>query len=129
MRHDGHLVQRRLAVEEKHVAIVEVSLDDVSELELRRDPAAVAVLEILRPARFETDKVGTRVLVHAVPHALADGLDVVAGNHLRVGHHLGDVQRHAHLVDAQVGVGGDDGATAEVDALSERLPRKRPCFP
>ena len=42
---------------------------------------------------------------------------------------LRDVDRHADLVDRQVGVGRDDGAPREVDALARRLPRKRPCLP
>mmetsp|Transcript_13597 Transcript_13597/g.53664 ORF Transcript_13597/g.53664 Transcript_13597/m.53664 type:complete len:532 (-) Transcript_13597:120-1715(-) len=124
MRHDGHLVQRGLAVEQQHVAVVEVPLHHVTVLELARDAPAVAVLEVLGPAGFESHKVCPGVLVHPVANALADHLDVVPGHNLRVGHHLRDVHRHPDLVDAQVGIGRDDRAAAEVDALAGEVSSK-----
>ena len=118
VRHDGHLVQRGLAVEQQHVAVVQVPLNHVTVLELAGDAPAVAVLEVLGPAGFESHKVCPGVLVHPVANALANHLDVVSGHNLRVGHHLRDVHRHPDLVDAQVGIGRDDRAAAKVDALT-----------
>ena len=127
--HDGHLMQRRLTVEQQHVAVVQVPFDHVTVLELARHAPAVAVFEVLGTPRFEADKVGARVLVHAVANALADHLDVVPGHHLRVGHHLRDVQRDPNLVDAKVGVRGDDGAAAKVHSFSRQVSSEAALFP
>ena len=126
MRHDGHLVQRGLAVEEHHVAVVQVPLNDVTELELRGHPPAVPVLEVLRAAALEAHEVGARVVVHAVANPLADHLDVVPGNHLGVRHHLRDVQRDPQLVYTKVGIRRDHRAARKVDALPRQVSAEPP---
>jgi hypothetical protein len=129
VRHDAHLVQARLSVEEQHVAVLEVALDDVPELEFARDPSPVAVLQVLRPAGLEPHEVRARVAVHAVSDALAHGLDVVPGDHLGVRHHLRDVERHPHLVDPEVRIRGDHRPPAEVHALAAQVPAEPALLP
>ena len=48
-------------------------------------------------------------------------LDIVGGHALRVGQAHGKVGGDADLSSAQVGVGGDDGAAGEVDALPHHV--------
>mmetsp|Transcript_41853 Transcript_41853/g.107090 ORF Transcript_41853/g.107090 Transcript_41853/m.107090 type:complete len:579 (+) Transcript_41853:833-2569(+) len=119
--HDGHAVQAGLAVEEHHVAISQVALHDVAHLELRRDALAVAILEEPLAAIGEQHKPGARVRGDAIHDALPQALDVVRGDALGVRERSGHLDGDAYLVDADVGVGGDDSSAAEVDALAAEV--------
>jgi hypothetical protein len=106
-----------------------VPLHGVSHLQLGGDFPPVAVFQVLRASALEAHEIRAGVLVHAVPDALPDFLDVVPGHNLGVRHELRDVQRHAHLVDAQVRVGRDDGSAGKVDAFSGKVPAETPLLP
>mmetsp|Transcript_7775 Transcript_7775/g.13375 ORF Transcript_7775/g.13375 Transcript_7775/m.13375 type:complete len:211 (+) Transcript_7775:2772-3404(+) len=126
MRHQTHLVQRRLAVEQDHVAVHHVPLHNVTYFELRGHFPAVPELEEPLVAVRKHHEVGSRVLRHPVHHALAQHLDVVARHFVRVRHVHGDVHGHAHLVDPEVRVRGDHRASTEVHSLAAKIPPKPP---
>ena len=119
--HDGLAVQGGLAVEEDGVPVVQVALHHVARAQLGRDAAAVAVLQEPAPAVREAHKVGARPAAHAGEDAGAQVGQVVRGDAGRVGQGHGDGAGDAHLADAQVGVGRDDGAGGKVDALARQV--------
>lgn len=59
-----------------------------------------------------------------VKDAGLQALHVVGGHPLRVGQGHCDLHGHCHLIHPQVGVGGDDCAASEVDALAAQVPPK-----
>ena len=121
--HDGHLVQRRLTVEEHAVAVDHVPLHLVPVLESLvalafHEPKvqALAILadDVLGPSL-------ARGRVRAVLDELTQALDVVRGHRLRVGHVESDRPRDAELVEHQVGVGRDHRARRKVNALTHQV--------
>ena len=76
--HHGHLVQRRLAVEEHKVTIAHVSVHNVAILQLRGQLATIGILERLGEARFGLANIlGTRPLIWARKHQALQLGDVV----------------------------------------------------
>ena len=59
--------------------------------------------------------------VGPIDYEPAQEMNVRPGDALRIREDLGHVDRHGHLVDAQVGVGRNDGARAKVDALAAQV--------
>jgi len=57
--------------------------------------------------------ISARSLAHLLPIVLVDFFGV--------GHGLGNVLRHANLVDAEVRIGGDDGSGRVVDTLPGQI--------
>src|SRR5581483_2938253 len=126
VRHHRHAVQRGLAVEQHDVAVHEVALDHEAGLEALRHLRGVDVRDL------EAAAVGAEDVVDAglVDAAHAGGGARAAGDQLLdllvvVRRDLdGDRQfarglhGDAHVVDADVGVGRDHRAGAEVDALA-----------
>ena len=100
-------------------------LNEISELQLLRDLPPVPVLEELlglHPRRVRRlHEVRPGVVVRPVHDEPLHELEVGGVDPLRVGEHLGHVDGHADLLDAEVGVGGDDGARAEVHALAAQI--------
>mmetsp|Transcript_25765 Transcript_25765/g.81410 ORF Transcript_25765/g.81410 Transcript_25765/m.81410 type:complete len:234 (+) Transcript_25765:3057-3758(+) len=96
MRHDRHLVKRRLPVEHDNVAVLDVPLDFVAVLQ---------VLQHRGVPEVETHAVGPDDIPRAwqlngsVVDQLLQPVDVVRRHHLRVGQVAGDGPRDANLVD------------------------------
>mmetsp|Transcript_9852 Transcript_9852/g.28938 ORF Transcript_9852/g.28938 Transcript_9852/m.28938 type:complete len:381 (-) Transcript_9852:863-2005(-) len=125
VRHDGHLVQRGLAVEEHHVAVLEVALHAVAHLEVTvRRP--LGHLEVPARAVGADDVARARQVVGSIVHELLQARHVERRHHLGVGEGRGDGPRHAHLVDGQVGVRGDHGARGKVHTLAHEVAAHAP---
>ena len=121
--HHRHLVQGGLAVEQHQVAALHVALDAVAQLERALgvgqhvgevDAAPVGADDVAR-ASLAGRRV--RAEVDQALHALAvEGRDRLWEREVER-----DRPGHAELVDADVGVAGDDGARGEVDALAHEV--------
>mmetsp|Transcript_10070 Transcript_10070/g.31758 ORF Transcript_10070/g.31758 Transcript_10070/m.31758 type:complete len:430 (+) Transcript_10070:3040-4329(+) len=123
--HDGHLVQRRLPVEQHQVVVANVALHHPALVD---DLAAqVAHVPQVRHRAVGThDVVGARVLLRAATHQRVQLLVVPPRHALGEGQAACNADRHAHLVDAQVGVRRDDGAARKVDALAHQVAAHAP---
>mmetsp|Transcript_35160 Transcript_35160/g.76853 ORF Transcript_35160/g.76853 Transcript_35160/m.76853 type:complete len:281 (+) Transcript_35160:3348-4190(+) len=121
-------MQRGLAVEQHHVPRVQVPLHLVAVLE--HAVAALAEEAQVHALAVLLDDVAGAALpagrVRAVLHQALQALDVVRGHHLRDGEVERDGPGHAQLVQAEGGVGGDDGARGEVHALPHEVPADAP---
>ena len=127
--HDAELVQAGLSIEEHNVVVDEVALDHVAALELLGDALPVAELEeLLGVGAALQQKVGARMHVGAVEHQLAHELDVGLVHALRIREYHGHVHGHGHLVDAQIRIGRDDRAAAEVHSLAAEVAAKAALF-
>ena len=131
-RHDGRLVQRRLAVDQQDVALQQVAPDalhaDVARGVLRHQHLrqrlalpAVLVLQVDEEALVVLQVARAGVGVAAVDHQLAQHLHVVRRHRLGVAQLARELQRHAHLVRVDVGVRRDDGPRGEVHALAHQV--------
>jgi len=123
VRHDGHLVQRRLPVEHDDVPVLDHPLH------------LVAVLEVLlhaRHAQVEPHPVGADdvpspwQLERPVVDQLLQPVDVEGRDDLGVRQVAGNGARDANLVDGEVRVAGDDRARGEVDALPHQVAAHAP---
>ena len=121
VRHHAHPVERRLSVEEHDVAVQEVAVDDVAELQLHAAARLDALQLDERAARRDLDVDGAGVLRRPVLDRELQPLDVVGAHDLRHAERLGDAERHAELLDRDVWVGRDDGTGALVDALAAQV--------
>ena len=85
MAHDGELVERRLPVEQDHVAVFHVAFHDVPDAQRLGGALAVAEGERLDeglPLPAGPDEVGARVDVGPVADPLPQLVEVVAGHPL-----------------------------------------------
>jgi hypothetical protein len=128
--HHAHAVQRGLPVEQHDVAVLEVALHHGAGQHVQlRGQLRVLRGDLDAPPVGADDVVDPRQVFAA--HAegglgaaldqLPGLLDVVRRDLDGHGQLAGRVDRHADLVDADVGVGADDGAGAEVDALPRQV--------
>jgi len=125
--HHAHLVQRGLTIEDDDVAILDVSFHFVAIFQVK-------VARLANETKVQTlpvvpdDVLRARMLVRAVPDQLVHPVDVERGDDFRIGHVQRDRTRHADFVDAQVGIGGDDGTRREVDTLAHQIASDAPFF-
>lgn len=94
--HHGHLVERRLAVEDDVVAVVNVALDSVAALQMQVGRLRV-VAEIDSLAGVADDVLGAGVLRVSASDELLHLVDVEGGDDFRERHVLGDGPRHSDL--------------------------------
>ncbi len=125
--HHGHPVQRRLPVEQDHVPVDQLPLDDVVDLESLRHGLGVGLGDPDPPAVVADDVVGAgdvRGLLGGLGSAgdqLAHLLDVVLVHVHGHGELPGRDLRNTHFVDGEQGIGRDDGTGAEVDTLTGQV--------
>mmetsp|Transcript_11636 Transcript_11636/g.39767 ORF Transcript_11636/g.39767 Transcript_11636/m.39767 type:complete len:267 (-) Transcript_11636:661-1461(-) len=120
MRHDGHLVQGGLAVEQHVVVVLQVALHLVAHLEVVVRLLS-GVAEVDARAVRANNVQGPGVFAGPIVHEGLEHLHVEGRDDLRVGERLRDGPRHAHLVDGQVWVRRDDRARGEVHALAHEI--------
>jgi len=119
MPHHGHLVQRRLPVEDDVVAVQHVPLDDPAILQL--DLAQVLdVPQVLPRVVRLHDEAGARPSHRSVSNVTPELVDVVWRDPLREGQIERDRSRHTHLLRVQVRVTSDHAARAVVHALAHQ---------
>jgi len=128
VRHDRHFMQRGLPVEEDHVAVLQVALHLVAHLQVLVG-LLDRVLEVESHPVVPDDEERAGQVGRSVGDELLHALDVERRNDLRVGQRGRDGARHAHLLDREVGVGCDDGARREVDALPHQVAAHAPVLP
>mmetsp|Transcript_12143 Transcript_12143/g.39928 ORF Transcript_12143/g.39928 Transcript_12143/m.39928 type:complete len:320 (+) Transcript_12143:4727-5686(+) len=132
VRHHPRLVQRRLAIDEKHVAILKVSVDGARLREavvLHREQRLGHRLSLLLVEHLEIDDVSSLVLhsvrawvnLVAVDDELAEMLDVLGRHELGVGERASDEGRHPDLIRVDERVRGDDGPRRVVDTLAHHV--------
>ena len=123
MTHDGHLVQRRLTVEENDIAVHHVSLD------------LVPVLETLLARLFQESKIETLTIltndvarasltrrwVRSVVNELLKSFYVVRRHRLRIRHVERDGPRNSEFIQHEVRIGRNDGTRREIDALTHQV--------
>lgn len=110
-------MQTGLSIEQHDISIDDVPFYDVPHRKVISNCSPISKPQklLILAAR---DKVRAGMDVRPVAHGGFEGLDVVHCHAFGVGEDLGDALGDGDLVDAQVGVGRDDGAAGEVDALS-----------
>jgi hypothetical protein len=118
-RTHGHLVERRLTVEENDVTVLQMTLNNPPVLKERIRPLVVPQVDPV--SRIPHNISRSRVLVRSVPDELLQVLDVVGRDSLGVGERSRDRERNADLVEGQVRVTGDDGTSGEVDTLAHEV--------
>mmetsp|Transcript_15419 Transcript_15419/g.31430 ORF Transcript_15419/g.31430 Transcript_15419/m.31430 type:complete len:224 (-) Transcript_15419:876-1547(-) len=118
--HNTHLVQTRLAVEDDDVVVPEVPLDDPAVLEDEIVPV-LGIPEVDPSSVISNDELGAGVDRGPVCYELLHQLLVERRHLIGDGEVEGHRPRDADLVDAQVGVGRDDGTRGEVDALAHKV--------
>lgn len=122
VRHDGLAVQRRLAVEQRDVGVVEVALDDVALAQVLRDFLAVAREQVEpRLVLAGHDGVGARPVLGPGHDQGAHAVVVDCVDDLGEGHDHRHVQRHPQFLDRQVRVRRDHCPAAEVDPFARQV--------
>ena len=116
--HHGHFVQRRLPVKQDDIPVDHVAIHDVAAFQFQffgRVREAVAP-----PARRLDHTLGPRIRV-AIRDIHGQFRQVQLGHRDRVGQIGRNAQRHAQLVQRNVGVGRNDGARRKVAALAHQV--------
>mmetsp|Transcript_11745 Transcript_11745/g.47415 ORF Transcript_11745/g.47415 Transcript_11745/m.47415 type:complete len:693 (-) Transcript_11745:659-2737(-) len=118
--HHGHLVQRRLSVEDNDVSVLHVPLHLVAvlQVDVRR---LLDVTQVAARALVRDDVLGAGVIRRAVADQLVHAVAVERRHDLGVCEVARDRAGHADLVDADVRVGRDDGASGEVHSLAHEV--------
>ena len=125
--HHTHFMQSGLSVEDHQVTISHVSLHSVATLEV--EVTALGMVSQVNPLPSVTDDVlGPRILAVTLPHQMLHLVDVERGHNLGEGEVLGDAPGHAHLVNPQVRVWGDDSPSTEVHSLAHQVSSDSPFF-
>ena len=117
VRHDTHLVQRRLSVEENDIAVAQVPFDDPSVFDLLAEVFGIDVGD-LDTAAVRTDHIVGARIVLAVHDVVPEEFDVARRGCFRDRQDLGDRQRHADFIDTQVGFRRDDRTGGEIDTFT-----------
>ena len=123
-------MQTRLSVEEHDVAVNDMSLDDVTDLEAVRNSSPVAELEILlKPITPSCHIVRAGVNIASVSNGPLQHLDVVRCHAFRICQYLRNSLRHRHLVDTQVWVRRDDRTSREIHTFPRQIASETTLLP
>mmetsp|Transcript_34065 Transcript_34065/g.75084 ORF Transcript_34065/g.75084 Transcript_34065/m.75084 type:complete len:277 (+) Transcript_34065:2236-3066(+) len=134
VRHDAGLVQGGLSVDQQHVSVDEVAVHldaGVGEQQL----GLARTLHVRELVQFDDtpvrhlDLVRTWVLKGPSLHERAKVLHVPFVDRGGVVKGLGELDGYSDLVGADVGVGRDDRAAAEVDSLAHHVSSEKALFP
>ena len=109
-------MQRGLPIKEDDVAVIEMTIDDVTEME--HDLLRVHMLERDHAAVGAHDGLGAGKLVGAILHEPVHLVAIVGRDLLGEGEVHRDFQGDTDLGDREVRVGRDDGAGRELYALA-----------
>jgi len=125
--HHGHLVQRRLTVEQHIVAVVQVSIHNVAGHELRRQHVAIRVAQRLglMSAR-EPHILGTRPHIGAIAHDAAHLLDVEIIDLLGERQVHSNLDWHTQLIQTDVRIRRDDGTRTLIHTLAIQVATNAP---
>jgi len=132
-----HLMQARLSIEQNDIPVNEMSLDDVSDLQVIRHFILIRVHQVSLDSSAQThwprcstlDKVGARIISRSIAHCLSQHLDIMVVNSGWVGQFDSNPFRDCHLVNAKVWIRADDCATGEVNTFSREISSEAPLFP
>ena len=113
-------MQTWLTIEQNDVAVNEMPLDYISHSQPVRNRSPISETQKLFviPSRNE---ISAGVNVRAIPNSLPQVLDIMRSDSLWVCKNFGDTLGNSDLIDAQVGIRGNDSSTREIHALSGKI--------
>ena len=129
MRHDAHLVKRRLPVEEHDVTLLEVPVHEPSVFEHICNLLAGRIADSQSVPICPDHVVRARVIDRTAAHVLPEFLDVSRHNLKRDRQFSCNRLRNADLVDRQVRIRRDNSPRAEIDTLARETAPEPPFLP
>lgn len=120
MTHNTHLVKGRLPIEQHNVVIGKVALDDPP---VRQEQFALVanVAQINPGAIGPNDVLRSRMLRGAVRHQLGEVCMIERSDPDRHGQIHRHAPGHTHLMDPQIGIGGNDRPSRKIDSFPHEI--------